>query len=124
MTARARVWVGDWAPARCQSMDPPDTDHCHLSRRGRVPDEKTPGHEVTKNKSSVPHLHPENRGCGRSTRHENLGPTTGPTTHPRQSTARQLSVTVSVCSIYGLHPNSRRPITGLGGGRRAHIVRR
>ncbi|GBP52326.1 hypothetical protein EVAR_38472_1 [Eumeta japonica] len=22
MTARARVWVGDWAPARCQSMDP------------------------------------------------------------------------------------------------------
>ncbi|GBP83209.1 hypothetical protein EVAR_66760_1 [Eumeta japonica] len=32
MTARARVWVGDWAPARCQSMDPPDTDHCHLSR--------------------------------------------------------------------------------------------
>ncbi|GBP46172.1 hypothetical protein EVAR_24579_1 [Eumeta japonica] len=47
MTARARVWVGDWAPARCQSMDPPDTDHCHLSRRGRVPDEKTPGHEAT-----------------------------------------------------------------------------
>ncbi|GBP70947.1 hypothetical protein EVAR_48955_1 [Eumeta japonica] len=47
MTARARVWVGDWAPARCQSMDPPATDHCHLSRRGRVPDEKTPGHEAT-----------------------------------------------------------------------------
>ncbi|GBP51296.1 hypothetical protein EVAR_34082_1 [Eumeta japonica] len=47
MTARARVWVGDWTPARCQSMDPPDTDHCHLSRRGRVPDEKTPGHEAT-----------------------------------------------------------------------------
>ncbi|GBP64366.1 hypothetical protein EVAR_14935_1 [Eumeta japonica] len=46
MTARARVWVGDWAPARCQSMDPPDTDHCHLSRRGRVPDEKTSGHEA------------------------------------------------------------------------------
>ncbi|GBP68338.1 hypothetical protein EVAR_31328_1 [Eumeta japonica] len=45
MTARARVWVGDWAPARCQSMDP--KDHCHLSRRGRVPDEKTPGHEAT-----------------------------------------------------------------------------
>ncbi|GBP21215.1 hypothetical protein EVAR_84338_1 [Eumeta japonica] len=47
MTARARVWVGDWAPARCQSMDPPDTDHCHFSRRGRVLDEKTPGHEAT-----------------------------------------------------------------------------
>ncbi|GBP62755.1 hypothetical protein EVAR_51707_1 [Eumeta japonica] len=47
MTARARVWVGDWAPARCQPMDPTDTDHCHLSRRGRVPDEKTPGHEAT-----------------------------------------------------------------------------
>ncbi|GBP84731.1 hypothetical protein EVAR_64626_1 [Eumeta japonica] len=47
MIARARVWVGDWAPARCQSMDPSDTDHCHLSRRGRVPDEKTPGHEAT-----------------------------------------------------------------------------
>ncbi|GBP28311.1 hypothetical protein EVAR_11771_1 [Eumeta japonica] len=56
MTARARVWVGDWAPARCQSMDP-KTDHCHLSRRGRVPDEKTPGHEA-KYKSSVPYLHP------------------------------------------------------------------
>ncbi|GBP38512.1 hypothetical protein EVAR_95413_1 [Eumeta japonica] len=22
MTARTRVWVGDWAPARCQTMDP------------------------------------------------------------------------------------------------------
>ncbi|GBP34698.1 hypothetical protein EVAR_31567_1 [Eumeta japonica] len=47
MIARARVWIGDWAPVRCQSMAPPDTDHCHLSRRGRVPDEKTPGHEAT-----------------------------------------------------------------------------
>ncbi|GBP33732.1 hypothetical protein EVAR_17059_1 [Eumeta japonica] len=58
MTARAREWVGDWAPARCQLMDPSDTDHCHLSHRGRVPDEKTPGHEA-KYKSSVPYLHPE-----------------------------------------------------------------
>ncbi|GBP39060.1 hypothetical protein EVAR_27418_1 [Eumeta japonica] len=63
MTARARVWVGDWAPARCQSMDPPDTDHCHLSRRGRVPDEKTPGHEATPPSRTYTHR----QGCGSPT---------------------------------------------------------
>ncbi|GBP94214.1 hypothetical protein EVAR_99960_1 [Eumeta japonica] len=58
MTARARVWVGDWAPADVNQWI--QTDHCHLSRRGRVPDEKTPGHEA-KYKSSVPYLHPQIR---------------------------------------------------------------
>ncbi|GBP16323.1 hypothetical protein EVAR_93684_1 [Eumeta japonica] len=33
-------------------------------RRGRIPDEKTSGHEAT-NKSSVPHLYPQKK-CGRS----------------------------------------------------------
>ncbi|GBP56397.1 hypothetical protein EVAR_32267_1 [Eumeta japonica] len=58
MTARARVWVGDWAQADVNQWI--QTDHCHLSRRGRVPDEKTPGHEA-KYKSSVPYLHPQIR---------------------------------------------------------------
>ncbi|GBP24395.1 hypothetical protein EVAR_19270_1 [Eumeta japonica] len=63
MNARAREWVGDWAPARCQPMDPSDTDHCHLSRRGRVPDEKTPGHEAT----PPSHTYTHRQGCGSPT---------------------------------------------------------
>ncbi|GBP10049.1 hypothetical protein EVAR_77488_1 [Eumeta japonica] len=33
------------------------SNHCHLIRRGRIPDEKTPGHEA-KYKFSVPYPHP------------------------------------------------------------------
>ncbi|GBP14662.1 hypothetical protein EVAR_9575_1 [Eumeta japonica] len=45
---RARPRVGRRLGSGTMSInDPPDTDHYHLSRRGRVPDEKTPGHEAT-----------------------------------------------------------------------------
>ncbi|GBP33998.1 hypothetical protein EVAR_24912_1 [Eumeta japonica] len=33
------------------------SNHCHLIRRGRIPDEKTPEHEA-KYKSSIPYPHP------------------------------------------------------------------
>ncbi|GBP62729.1 hypothetical protein EVAR_56247_1 [Eumeta japonica] len=71
---RARPRVGRRLGSGKMSINGSKTDHCHLSRRGRIPDEKTPGHEATirrgripdektpgleaKNKSSVPYLHP------------------------------------------------------------------
>ncbi|GBP47742.1 hypothetical protein EVAR_14274_1 [Eumeta japonica] len=39
---------------------PPKWGHHHWIRRGRIPDEKTPGYEAT-NKSSVPHLRPKRK---------------------------------------------------------------
>ncbi|GBP76033.1 hypothetical protein EVAR_33341_1 [Eumeta japonica] len=47
-------------------IGPPKGGHHHWIRRGRIPDEKTPGHEAT-NKCSVPYLQPETIDRRRST---------------------------------------------------------
>ncbi|GBP61858.1 hypothetical protein EVAR_97300_1 [Eumeta japonica] len=71
------------------------SNHCHLIRRGRIPDEKTPGHDATVSPPSRTHTHEKDCvWCGNHTPPGTDLPQMGPLTTPAaRAPARALAQT-------------------------------